>query len=52
MAARSAALKPSVVLVLVWVDILVLSPWPGGLATAVGREVCVDCRRSVVLLID
>jgi hypothetical protein len=36
----------------VWVDMLVFSPSPGGLGTVVGREACVDCRRSVVLLID
>src|SRR3954447_18071787 len=49
-AARSAAVKPSVVFVLVWVDMLVLSPSPGGLLTVVRREARVDCRRSVVLL--
>src|SRR3954454_9429915 len=48
-AARSAALKPSVVFVLVWVDML-LSPSPGGLVTVVRREARVACRRSVVLL--
>src|SRR3954463_10674162 len=49
-AACSAALKPSVVVVLVSVDMLVLSPSPGGLLTVVRREARVDCRRSVVLL--
>src|SRR4051795_10069263 len=50
MAARSAALKPSVVVVLVWVDMLVLSLSPGGLVTVVRRAARDDCRRSVVLL--
>src|SRR3954452_11947289 len=50
MAARSAAGEPSVVFVLVWVDMLVLSPSSGGLLTVVRREARVDCRRSVVLL--
>src|SRR3954449_3042352 len=49
-AARSAALKPFVVFELVWVDMLLLSPSPGGLVTVVRREARVDCRRSVVLL--
>src|SRR3954462_10825864 len=49
MAARSAALKPWVVLVLVEVDMLVLSPAPGGLVTVVRREARVDRRRSVGL---
>src|SRR4051794_35956977 len=48
-AARSAVLKPLVVLVLGWVDML-LSPSRGGLVTVVRRQARVDCRRSVVLL--
>src|SRR3954452_24590436 len=49
-AARSAALKPLLLVVLVWVDMLVLSPVPGGLVTVVRREARGACRRSVVLL--
>src|SRR3954447_13060696 len=49
MAARSAALKPWGVVVLVEVDMLVLAPALGGLVTVVGREACVACRRSVGL---
>jgi hypothetical protein len=40
MAARSAGLKPSLVFVLVWMDMVLLFPSPGGLVTVVRREAC------------